>query len=44
MYGYYNTFQDDSVYDGNYKIHEGNDDGGYKLEYDLIRDGVVELT
>ena len=43
MYKYHNTFQDDSLYDGNYDVLEGNDDSGYKLEYDLIRDGVVEL-
>ena len=36
----YHTFQDDAIEDGDY---EEPSNRRYNLEYDLIRDGVVEL-
>ena len=36
----YRTFQDDSIEDGDY---EKPSNRRYNLEYDLIRDGVVEM-
>ena len=36
----YHTFQDDAIEDGDY---EETSNRRYNLEYDLIRDGVVEL-